>query len=133
MAKQRSESERRLRQCQRIARALRVLRLVAGHGRWSPEDIAKELECSVRTVYRDVDVLSNSGIPITYDRETLSYRLQPGFKFPGLTLDPQPGEVTARDLDRLLRSVQSFLAEGRKVAETLEAICRRLEARRPPG
>ncbi len=130
MAKKRDESERRLRQCQRLARVLRVLRLIAGAGRWSPADIAKELECSVRTVYRDVEILSTAGVPVTYDRETQSYRIPSDYRFPGLNLGPQPCDVSARDLDRLLRSVKTFVAEGQKVIEHLDAICRQLEQQR---
>ena len=54
----RSDRDRRVRQADRLARVLRVLELVQSRGRWTTKAIADEIECSERTVYRDLDVLS---------------------------------------------------------------------------
>ena len=43
MAKKRTDAERRARQCERLSRLLRVLRLILGPGRWDAESIAREL------------------------------------------------------------------------------------------
>jgi len=51
MAKERTDAERSNRQCARFGR---IARLVTGNGRWRPDDLAKELECSTRTIYLDV-------------------------------------------------------------------------------
>ncbi|MBS0205534.1 MAG: helix-turn-helix domain-containing protein [Planctomycetes bacterium] len=40
-----------------MARVLRVLELIQSRGRWTTKAIAEEIECSERTVYRDLDVL----------------------------------------------------------------------------
>jgi predicted DNA-binding transcriptional regulator YafY len=88
MAKKRTErpdSERRVRQCARFARQLRILRLVMGHGRWDAEAIAHELECSVRTVFRDIQVLVLADVPVYFDEEHQSYKVRPGYRFPGIT------------------------------------------------
>jgi predicted DNA-binding transcriptional regulator YafY len=80
-----------------MARILRVLQLIRGRGRWNAEAISKELECAVRTVHRDLDVLQLAGVPWTYEKNTRSYRLRPDFQFPvvNLTDDELLGQVTA--------------------------------------
>ena len=35
----------------------------------SAREIAKEMETNIRTIYRDLDVLSSAGIPIYQDRD----------------------------------------------------------------
>jgi predicted DNA-binding transcriptional regulator YafY len=47
-------------------------------------DVARELEISTRTVYRDIQDLIESGIPIEGEAG-VGYRLQKGFELPALT------------------------------------------------
>jgi len=93
----RDDSERRLRQAGRFARVLRVLELIQGRGRYSVKDIAAELECSERTVFRDLAVLQMAGVPYYHDREAQCLRVRPGFRFPTLNLADEEliGQATA--------------------------------------
>ncbi|MCE9561222.1 MAG: transcriptional regulator [Planctomycetes bacterium] len=97
MAKKRTESERRLRQSCRFARVLRLLNLVQGQGGpWTPQSAATELECSERTVFRDIEVLRLAGVPIVFEQDT-GYRLLADARFPvpALTSDEAIGQAVA--------------------------------------
>lgn len=102
MTKRRPDKDRRLRQNVRLGRVLRVLELIQGRGRWDARSIAAELECSERTVYRDLAGLELAGVPWHYDPEERCYRVRPDFRFPvlNLTEDELVGQATATAVSR---------------------------------
>jgi predicted DNA-binding transcriptional regulator YafY len=55
-------------------------------------DVARELEVSTRTVYRDIQDLIESGVPIEGEAG-VGYRLQKGYELPALTFNVE--ELTA--------------------------------------
>lgn len=82
----RSDRDRRVRQNERMARVLRLLNLIQSRSRWNARALASELECSERTIYRDLEVLEFSGVPWFFDENDQCYRLRADFRFPTLTL-----------------------------------------------
>ena len=63
-----------------------MLDLIQSRGRWTTKSIAEEIECSERTVYRDLDVLRFAGIPYFREGDQQFIRIRPDFKFPVMTL-----------------------------------------------
>lgn len=84
--KKRPDAERRLRQASRHARTIRLLRLILSKGRWNARDIAAELECAERTVYRDLEVLELAGVPWYFDDRERCIRVRADFRFPAINL-----------------------------------------------
>ncbi|MFE9579165.1 helix-turn-helix transcriptional regulator [Nocardia sp. NPDC006044] len=74
----------------RASRLLSIMLLLQARGRMTAEQLARELEVSVRTVYRDVESLSLAGIPLYGEAgHAGGYRLVDGYRtrLTGLTAD----------------------------------------------
>jgi hypothetical protein len=78
-----SDRDRRARQADRLARILSVLRLIQSRGQWNAKAIARELEVTERTVYRDLQALEFAGVPYYFDEDAQSYRVRSDYRFPG--------------------------------------------------
>ncbi len=74
-------------------------------------DLAEECECSVRTIYRDIDALCQAGVPVAA-MPGEGYRLAPGYHLP-------PIAFTVEEAVQLL--LGSDLAHGLGTAEQREA------------
>lgn len=129
--KQRTDAERRLRQCERLSHLLRTLHLIMGKGRWDADGLAEELECSRRTVYRLLQTLSMAGVPWYFDKTCRAYRVRPGFKFP--VIEPTviatnaPLVVSSTELEPL---VERLIFDAEAFATTLQQFLEALKRTR---
>lgn len=129
MTRKRPDPERRLRQADRLARLLRLLRCLAGSGRWDANSLAEELGCSRRTVHRFMQTLELSGIPWYFDKKIQAYRLPPSFRFPGL------GEINERsastpkatEMKYLKSTTKQLIAHTEQHLKMLRDFCATLE------
>ena len=65
----------------RASRLLSLLLLLQARGRMTAQQLAGELEVSVRTIYRDVEALSAAGIPLYGDAgHAGGYQLLGGYR-----------------------------------------------------
>lgn len=88
----------------RIERITRLLNLIQGDANWNAPQLAREFRTSVRTIYRDIDVLRLAGTSIVADGAANGYRLF--------------GQRRSRPLDLSLQEVVAISAAVQAVAET---------------
>jgi predicted DNA-binding transcriptional regulator YafY len=87
-------------------------------------DLAEECECSVRTIYRDVDALCQAGVPVA-SMPGEGYRLAPGYHLPPIafTVDEAVQLLLGNDLALGLGTPEQREA-GRAAAAKVEAALR---------
>jgi predicted DNA-binding transcriptional regulator YafY len=78
----------------RASRLISTLLLLQTRGRLTAQELADELEVSVRTVYRDVEELSASGIPVYAERGSHGgFQLVEGYRTKLTGLTPEEAET----------------------------------------
>lgn len=70
----------------RIYRLLRLITMLQSGRNWTVDELARELEISRRTVFRDLNVLEMAHVPYYFDREAGTYRINNHFFLPPLNV-----------------------------------------------
>ena len=120
----RSDADRRIQQADRLARVLKVLELIQGHGRWNARALAQELECKEQTIYRFLRVLEYAGVPFYFDYADGCYRVRHHVRFPVLNLsdDELLGQAVATAVTKTPGiAIPEAAATTRKLAATSSA------------
>lgn len=63
----------------RVSRMMQILTAVQSVQRFKADDLARLFRTSRRTIFRDIKILQNAGIPCQFDREDCCYRIDPQF------------------------------------------------------
>lgn len=106
----------------RIYRLLRVITMLQSGRGYTADELARELEVSRRTIFRDLNMLEMARIPYYFDDERECYRIQPNFFLPPVNLTL--GEALAMLLltGRLGGQTQlPLLSESARAAVKLES------------
>lgn len=103
----------------RIHRLLRIIALIQGQNRWNAQSLANECGVTVRTVYRDLQMLEGAGIPYFFDRDRGCYQIRRDFfmKPVELTLDEALAVVALGEHVGGQEQVPFTRAAGRAVAK----------------
>lgn len=118
----------------KVERLFQVVNLIRVHQPITAKKLSEQLGVSVRTIYRYIDDLSLSGIPI-YGEAGIGYAMEENFELPPLNLTSTELEALTLSIDMLIQSVgddlsvaaRSLLAKVNAVLPS--AIQRKNEAR----
>ena len=77
----------------KTSRLYRLLRLIVAMraGFRTPDELAAELQVSVRTVYRDLNMLELAGVPYSFDSERGGYEIRKSWFLPSVNLTLEEG------------------------------------------
>ncbi|PEK35223.1 MULTISPECIES: helix-turn-helix transcriptional regulator [Bacillus cereus group] len=86
------------------------------------QNLAEKFETSIRTIYRDMDALNESGVPI-YSMPGYGYSLMDGYFLPPIQLTPEEAVTLLLGGDYIEKTfTSSFSVHARSAKEKLEVI-----------
>lgn len=105
----------------RIQRLLQLLALLQAGKGYNVESLSGACGVSRRTIFRDLDILRESGLPLIYDERDQRYRL-PGAQFlPPTNFTPEEALALIVLCHEMGRSRMPFMASARNAAMKLES------------
>ena len=117
----------------RSDRLMQLIQLLRDDRMHRAEDLAKALNVSLRTMYRDLDTLAASGVPIEGERG-LGYKVTADITLPPLNLTMTEVEVLHLGLLSVSQGGDDELAEAAKsLSAKLEAVMPEDRSRAPEG
>ena len=107
----------------RIHRLFRLIILIQGSPNLNARRLAELLEATERTIYRDLEVLGEAGIPVSFDPESGGYSIGKDFFLRPIDLTLEEAMATLLLADQIgAREQVPHLAAAGKAAEKLLAI-----------
>jgi predicted DNA-binding transcriptional regulator YafY len=102
-------------------RLFQLTNILRAHQPITAKKLAERLSVSERTIYRYIDDLSLSGIPV-YGESGLGYRLSAGYELP-------PLQLTSGELDALISGVNFITAlTGKNISDSARSLLSKIEA-----
>lgn len=117
----------------RADRLMQLVQLLRDHDLHRAEDLAKATQVSLRTIYRDMETLAASGVPIEGERG-IGYRVTAAITLPPLNLTMTELEAIHLGLAAVGASGDAELAEAaRTLSGKLDAVMPEDRSRAPTG
>jgi len=123
----------------RLSRCLHLLNMLQSRIGYNTKNLARELDVSPRTVYRDLRLLTEAGVPILYDTKKRGYLLKHDFTFRisqlsndeltalllaahifSLSCAREIGRPVRQAVNKLMAQIPTFLREG--IANLLNSV-----------
>ena len=109
----------------RLERVMKLLVVLQSGRLYRPGELAAQLGVSKRTVYRDLDVLYQAGIPCFYDEERQGYRINGNFFLPPMNLK------LSEAMSLLLAAQQAGESEGLPLTASAKEAALKIECALP--
>ncbi|MGH1429414.1 MAG: helix-turn-helix transcriptional regulator [Arenicella sp.] len=107
-------------------RLFQLTNILRAHQPITARELAEKISVSERTIYRYIDSLSTSGIPV-YGEPGVGYRLSEGFDLP-------PLQLTQEELEALVIGVNMTSSwTGPKLSKASNSLMNKIEAALPNG
>jgi len=106
----------------RLHRVLKIITLLQTRRHWGPGDLARELEVSRRTIYRDLNMLELAGIPFYYDRARGGYAIHETYWLPPINLSVEEALSLVALAERSMnRDALPMMARAADAARKIES------------
>lgn len=97
-------------------RRLNLLLLLQSNQNWNVDQLAEHFEVSRRTIFRDLNTLSEINVPVTWDKDT-GYGMMKGYTIPPIMFTPKEISTIMVGLSFVKTQIDNTLVEDAKKVE----------------
>lgn len=98
-------------------RRLNLILLLQSKQNWNVNQLAKHYAVSRRTIFRDLKILSELNVPVTYDRDE-GYGMMKGYSIPPIMFSPKELSTILVGLSFVKSQIDNTLVQDAKAVET---------------